>query len=73
MELKAIYRCTVRSQADNQPTLIYNLEDGFTWLKTAEDNDWSCFASSAVEAETNARLAGHDPQAIVYVGIRRPT
>lgn len=75
MELKAICRVTVQSQAVNQPTLIYNLEDGFTWLKDVnnEANTWAGFFETAVGAEISAREAGLDPQAIVYMGVRRPT
>jgi hypothetical protein len=69
MELKAVYHATVPSRAGDQPTLIYNLRDGFTWLKDVTDNDWSCFSSTAVGAEINAREAGFDPQAIVYIDI----
>jgi hypothetical protein len=73
MNLKAVYNVTVPSLAGEQPTLVYNLKDGFTWLKTEVDNDWSCYATTAAEAETLARQAGYDPLAIVYVDIARPS
>jgi len=73
MELKAIHNVLKPSQVGDEQTLIFNLEDGFAWLKTVGDNNWWCHATTDVEAETNARLAGYDPQAIVYVGISRPT
>lgn len=71
MGLKAVYNVTVASQAGGQPTLIYNLRDGFCWLKDVTDNEWSCFSPTAAGAEVNAREAGYDPQAIVYVEIGR--
>lgn len=71
MDLKAVYNPTVPSRAGDQPTLIYNLKDGFTWLKDEPDNNWTCFSSTAVGAEINARQAGYDPQAILYVDISR--
>ncbi len=69
MELKAVYHPTVPSRAGEQPTLIYSLKDGFTWLKSEPDNKWTCYASTAVGAEINAREAGFDPLAILYVDI----
>lgn len=71
--MKAIYRPVVTdSQVQAQDTLVYNLRDGFTWVRFSGtgpliSGDWYTFAASAPAAEKAAREAGLDPQAILYV------
>jgi hypothetical protein len=69
-QLKAIYRPVVTDeQVQSQDTLIYNLKDGFTWVRLAAGNsEWHCFARSAPAAERAAIESGHAPQAIAYIG-----
>ncbi len=67
MELKAIYRPIPADRADQQETLVYNTIDGFSWIKSSTENNWTCYASTAVEAETLARESGFDPVAITYL------
>lgn len=68
MQLKAIYRAIPIAFIDEQDTLVYNLKDGFAWMSTKDKaNSWSTKNPTAVGAETEARKAGFDPLAIVYL------
>lgn len=68
MQLKAIYRAIPVGLIEEQETLVYNLKDGFAWVSTKDKaNTWSTKNPTAVGAETEARKAGFDPTAIVYL------
>lgn len=66
---KAIYRVIPLSKAGCQETLIYNLRDGFSWVRKTDDNSnsWHCIVPTAIEAEKQARKAGFNPTAIAYI------
>lgn len=68
--LKAIYRVVPTDKAVEQDTLIYNMGDGFTWVRLKDEtveNTWHCFAMTAPEAERKAIEAGFEPVAIAYI------
>jgi hypothetical protein len=60
---QAIYNLvSTDEQVQEQDTLIYNIRDGFTWVRLVSGySAWNAYASSAPEAEEEARAAGLDP------------
>ena len=69
---RAIYNpVTSDEDVQKQETLIYNLKDGFAWVRTEKDrgNTWHCFNPTAVGAEEEARRAGFAPPAIFYAKV----
>jgi len=70
---QAVYNIVTGFNIEKQDTLVYDREDGFSWVRYASPinenffSEWADFCPSAVAAEKAAREAGLDPQAIYYV------
>jgi len=65
---KAIYK-PVADIPDDKVTLVYNVSDGFTWVRDPvndpeHNNDWRCHKPSAIAAEMAAIEAGFDCEVI---------
>lgn len=56
------------AQIAQQDTLIYDMIDGFSWVRLADGNaTWQAFFPTAAAAEEAARKVGLNPQAVCYL------